>query len=656
MTSTIISARWQKVIFLLLASLALCFISPRPTVAQPDTANSNTLDKLRQTVIPARDPVDLGKRLLHITTLPATPNQPKNYQIGDTETFTAQDNDHNKLLMINEKLLYKTPHVYMWFQSDYTPDMDAVKRSADNFENNTYPTVHKYFGSEASPGIDNDVHLYLVHARGLGAGIAGYYDSSSGYPKVIVPTSNEHQMFFLNLDLVADQIGTEGYDALLAHEFQHMVHDNVDPNEEGWLNEGMSVTSELLNGYPDLGYVNSFMGSPGTQLNAWAIQDQDATPHYGAAFTFVTYFLQRFGEDALRKLVANPDNGLQSFRSTLKQVNATDSVTHKPVTVEDLFADWTLANLLNDPKIGDGRYAYSLLNGTFQTYIPRTPITVSDEPQTLNANQWGTVYLDVSVPGNYRFSFKGQPTVKIVPTSAHGGKMMWWSNRADLSDTRLTHVFDLSGMKKATLSFWLWHAIEKDWDYGYVMVSTDGGKTWTSLATQDSQSAGGHNNPYGPAYTGESGGDNSPENAIWEHENVDLTPYVGKQIMLRFEYITDDATTEQGMLLDDISIPEINYSTDAETDDGGWIPEGWVRMDNSLPARYVVQMVQYGQATQISRLLGPADGTSGQWSIKVGGDVTEVVISVSGLTDFTTESAPFSYTLTNDSGTAGLGR
>jgi immune inhibitor A len=126
--------------------------------------------------------------------------------------------------------------------------------------------------------------------------------------------------------------------------------------------------------------------------------------------------------------------------------------------------------------------------------------------------------------------------------------------------------------------------------------------------------------------------------------------------MLRFEYITDDSTTEQGMLLDDISIPEINYSTDAETDDGGWIPEGWVRIDNSLPERYVVQMVQYGQATQISRLLGPADGTSGQWSIKVGGDVTEVVISVSGLTEFTTESTPFSYTLTNDSGMAGLGR
>ena len=111
--------------------------------------------------------------------------------------------------------------------------------------------------------------------------------------------------------------------------------------------------------------------------------------------------------------------------------------------------------------------------------------------------------------------------------------------------------------------------------------------------------------------------------------------------MVRFEYVTDDATTEQGMLLDDISIPEINYSTDAESDDGGWKSEGWVRMDNSLPERYMVQMVS--DNTQLTRLLGPADGTSGEWSIKVSSDV---VIAVSGLTEFTTERSPFTYTLT----------
>jgi hypothetical protein len=193
------------------------------------------------------------------------------------------------------------------------------------------------------------------------------------------------------------------------------------------------------------------------------------------------------------------------------------------------------------------------------------------------------------------------------------------------------------------LSFWLWHAIEKDWDYGYVMVSTDGGTTWTSLATQDSVEAGGHNNPYGPAYTSESGGDGPPQNAVWEQESLDLTPYAGKQITLRFEYVTDDATNEPGMLIDDISIPEINYSTDLEKDDGGWSADGWVRIDNALPQRYLVQMVQMGENDQVTRLLGPDAGNSGKWTIKADKDV---VITISGLTEFTTENAPYTYTLT----------
>jgi hypothetical protein len=637
----------------LMLTCVLLILAPAHSIAGqtvPEPGVSGTLTTLQRTAIPARDPIDLGKRLLGIAELPATPSKPEEYQVGDIETFSAEDNDQTQTFTVTARLWYKSPHVYMWFQSDFTPDLAAVQYSGDVFENETYPTVHRYFGSEASPGIDNDIHLYIVHARGLGNSVGGYYDSSSGYSKAIMPSSNEQQVFFINLDTTSGEIGSRGYDAILAHEFQHMVHDNVDHNEDGWLNEGLSMLSEYLIGTPDMGVMLSFLGRPETQLNTWSI-DGDNTAHYGASFAFTNYFLQRFGQDALKRLVANPDNGLESFRSTLKQIYAVDSVTHKSISVEDFFADWTMANLLNDPKAGNGRYAYTGLADSFKTLptmdkiVPHTNMTASDEPQTATTSQWGTVYLDIDKPGSYHFSFKGQPTVKIVPTEPHSEKMMWWGNRADQSDTRLTHTFDLSNVKKATLSFWLWHTIEKDWDYGYVMVSTDEGKTWKSLSTEDSTPAGGHNNPYGPAYTGVSGGKDSSKDAIWEHENLDLTPYAGQKIMLRFEYVTDDATTGEGMLLDDISIPEINYSTDAEADDGGWKAEGWVRIENSLPQRFLVQEAVFGKSTSVSRLLGPSDGTSGQWTINVGDDVKQVMISVSGLTEFTTASAPFTYTL-----------
>ena len=30
----------------------------------------------------------------------------------------------------------------------------------------------------------------------------------------------------------------------------------------------------------------------------------------------------------------------------------------------DIYADWAVANVLNDPSVADGRYAYALLPGT----------------------------------------------------------------------------------------------------------------------------------------------------------------------------------------------------------------------------------------------------------------------------------------------------
>ncbi len=611
---------------------------------QPALASgAETLTTLRQTVIPARNPVDLARRLLGLTTVP-TSVPAREYQVGDIGQFFAEDNDKAVQFTVMAQLWYKTPHVYMWFQQGYKPNTNAIKSAAETFESRIYPTVHEYFGSEASPGIDNDVHLYILHARGLGGSILGYFGSASEYPRAVVPNSNEHQMFFINLDAFDASIGSTTYESTLAHEFQHMVHDNLDPNEDGWLNEGMSVLSELLNGYPDLGFADEFLSIPDTQLNTWSPEPGANGSHYGAAFLFTTFFLQCFGEDALRALEANPAHGLEGIASTLRSINAVDPVTNKPVTVEDLFADWAMANLLDNPKVGDGRFAYPRIPAELRAPEMRE-VSVTPTVQTLLVTQWGTEYLNIARPGRYNFSLQCDPTVKVTPTDPHSGHWMWWSNRGDFSDMRLTHAFDLTGVSKATLSFWTWYAIEKNWDYSYVEVSTDGGATWTSLATQDSAPAGGHSNPYGPGYTGYSGGTDA-EDAVWTQESADLSPYAGKKILLRFEYLTDDAVNESGMLIDDISIPEINYKTDVESGSDGWTAEGWARIDNVLPQRYLVQMAEFGPTPRVFRLLGPDDGSTHTWALQVSGNVSRLTLAVSGLTEFTTEQAYCEYQLT----------
>jgi hypothetical protein len=215
---------------------------------------------------------------------------------------------------------------------------------------------------------------------------------------------------------------------------------------------------------------------------------------------------------------------------------------------------------------------------------------------------------------------------------------MWWANRGDESDSRLTRAFDLGGVSSATLKFWTWYFIEKLWDYGYVMVSTDGGATWTPLATSRTTTEDPHGNAYGPGYTGQSGG--------WVEEAVNLTPFAGRQVLVRFEYITDDAVTQPGLIVDDIRIPEIGYSYDAENGDDDWVSEGWLRMDNVLPQDFLVQLVQPGNtAVPVTRLLGPGDAPQGEWDITVGGEAGAAAIVVSGLAPVTTEPARYSYTL-----------
>src|SRR5579871_3053803 len=116
------------------------------------------------------------------------------------------------------------------------------------------------------------------------------------------------------------------------------------------------------------------------------------------------------------------------------------------------------------------------------------------------------------------------------------------------------------------------------------MVSTDGGKTWTPLSTAHTTSDNPNGAAYGVGYTGASNG--------WVSESIPLDAYAGKQILVRFEMITDDAVTRPGMAIDDVSIPEIKYTDNFEMSGGDWQPEGWIWTDNRLPEAGWVQVAE----------------------------------------------------------------
>jgi hypothetical protein len=77
----------------------------------------------------------------------------------------------------------------------------------------------------------------------------------------------------------------------------------------------------------------------------------EAGGHYDAAYLFMKYFLDRFGREASQTLVANRATGITAVDNTLSTLGLTDPDTGKVLTAEDVFADWVVANFLNDSSV-----------------------------------------------------------------------------------------------------------------------------------------------------------------------------------------------------------------------------------------------------------------------------------------------------------------
>ncbi len=588
--------------------------------------------------VPERDLLDLAMRLKK----PSQPikrivrETPLKYKIGDQEAFWISDQRANVHFTATATLRYITPHLYMWVENGYDVNEDDLRRSAERFENRTYPTNRRFFGSEWTPGVDSDPHVHIFN--GHVPGVSGYYSSSDEYSRAVTPFSNERELFYVNLDNVRP--GNDYYDGILAHEFQHMIHWNIDRNEDTWVNEGLSELASYLNGYDVGGSQWAFQNKPDTQLTSWADTPDSAAPHYGASYLFMTYFLDRFGEDVLRRVVAHEANGLAGFDQVLAEEGL-------GLTIEDVFADWLIANYLDASELtADGRYRYRDLS--VEVSLDHTH--VNPDQRSATVHQYAADYIELKGNGDdMLIDFTASTVVKLADKEPHSGRYEWWSNRADEADTTLTRAFDLRGKNRATLQVWLWYDIEEHWDYAYIEASTDGGRTWDILEGRYTVDANPNGNSFGHAYTGKSKAkrlETDEAKPQWVLEEIDLTPYAGQEILLRFEHVTDDAVNHPGLFVDDIAIPELGYYYDAEEGDGGWIAEGFIRTDNFVPQRFLVQLIEFGPEVASVRKMEVDEMGKGQMIIEgLGDEVERAVLVVSALAPATTELASCAYSI-----------
>jgi immune inhibitor A len=143
------------------------------------------------------------------------------------------------------------------------------------------------------------------------------------------------------------------------------------------------------------------------------------------------------------------------------------------------------------------------------------------------------------------------PQKKTLINTPKTGGYEYFGGVGDEIDTNMVTTVDLTGKTSAKLNFDSWYKIEKDWDYAFVQVSTDNGTTWASLGNGNTSS-----NPVPgvyptipanlPGFTGHSNG--------WTPQEFDLSQYAGQKIQLKFRYITDWGTSEEGFYVDNVTV------------------------------------------------------------------------------------------------------
>ncbi|MBN1426820.1 MAG: immune inhibitor A [Anaerolineae bacterium] len=614
--------------------------SEKESLYSPDIpVSSDTLDAIAAAESLPRDLYDLAQRFKGASDLPIDTVEPPTYDIDSLDTFWVHNDDTEKYHQVTAQLVYMTEHVAMWVEKDVYYDRDVLIAAANRFEEETYPTNHDYFGTEASPGIDGDVRLHILHSAQLGGGVMGYFYSPSQYPVSVFPYSNEREIFYISINAL--MWGEDYYSSVLAHEFQHMITWNIDRNEDGWLDEGQSELASFVNGYGPSDKVPMFFQNPNLQLNTWP-EDGNSGPHYGASYLFVTYFLDRFGVEAVRTLAAEPANGLDAVDNVLKSMGLDTGA-------DQYFGEWVIANWLQDPNVPPGIYGYT---SEQNLYTPGIAQKFKEYPvplTSLRVHQYGTDYINLHGPAQLTIQFEGMTQTRVVPAntadtdndSSTPDSFVWWSNRGDQSNMTLTRPIDLTGVSDAQLEFDFWYWIEEGWDYGFVTVSTDGGQTWTIPEGLYTTNLNPRGNAYGPGYTGRSFDQPDANAEGWLHERIDLGAYAGNEILLRFEMITDDAVNQPGMVIDNICIAAIDFCDDVESGAGQWESQGFVRHNNILPQRFLVQLIVPADDGTVAVLPFPLDEANrGQVTIEVS-DRAPATLVISGLTRYTTEVAEY---------------
>jgi hypothetical protein len=492
---------------------------------------------------------------------------------------------------------YVFPNPYGCWRTEDRISTDQLAYLLDEFDNNMYPTETTIYGEPLPRGEEGQKTWILIfNIRGdsyydcsVGSYIAGYFSAGE---------SAENNKNIMHIDTYdwANRTGPDAdrpylYEGVFAHEFEHLIHFDQDPDEPSWVDEGLADLAGFFCGY---GHSESHIAyymvyHPFTALTFWGGGLED----YGASYLFQLYLYEQFGgAEFTSALVQEQANGIEGIEKTLA------AFRHRE-TFDEIFDAWTIANYLDDTRKAGGKYGYETFElGSIDSWGYSIEYALSNfwwGPPDQAPFAVPSYWLGDPQPYTahyYRFTNEDEADVWIdgddfAGTLPYSGVYEWYSDAEAWAWRSFYQSFDIPA-GGATLNFQTFYEIEGDWDYGYVEVYDQDTGEWYTLDAPGTVDyvAHGQDNPNCPddreptayeaagrwhAFTGDSGG--------WMPVSMDLTPFADHTIDLYFTTWQDGAFTLQMMYVDDISIPEIGFFDDVEAGEDGWTSTGWYVTD-----------------------------------------------------------------------------
>jgi hypothetical protein len=308
--------------------------------------------------------------------------EPIEYDVGDPKDFYAYDMTKNIFYKVSSTCQAATEKTYIFVENSEWDNERVTQNALDNFikafekatprtsldsTKGIFTLDSTYFGQPSD--IDNDSHITILvldikdNYNQSGIFIAGYFhpnDQSSD------PYSNKMDIIYVD----SNPGNPQSIVALstVAHEFQHLIHHHIDPDEKTWVNEGCSEYASFICGYRD-GFTTRqlkyFLNNPDRSLESWSYGD-DVLADYAKVALWTVYLGEQFGVDLMPLLVAEQAKGKTGVTNAL-------SVYGSKMTCDSVITNWVIANFLDDTSLMNGEYGYNSID------IP-TPATLNSHP------------------------------------------------------------------------------------------------------------------------------------------------------------------------------------------------------------------------------------------------------------------------------------